>query len=80
MFTVKTNSLREVGPRDRDGATSFAVGETTTTVYEGTDARAAVAALELLGVGVSVEVTYPGHVRSCMNKPALWSDILESAE
>lgn len=43
------------------------------------DAGSTVAYLKALGVGRSVEVRTEGWIRSCMNKPALWADIMSDA-
>lgn len=70
VFKVYRSSVREVGPRDRNGASSFVIGEQETCVFEG-DKAGAIAALRAIPIGASVAVRYPGGLRSCMNKPAL---------
>ena len=40
------------------------------------DAGSTVAYLKALGIGRSVEIRTEGWIRSCMNKPALWTDIM----
>lgn len=71
MIKVYLNSVREAAPPDRNGARSFVIGERETEVYSG-DKAGAVEFLKGIGVGHSVAVRYPGGLRSCMNKPALW--------
>lgn len=78
MFKVYSNSVRENAPRDCNGARSIVIGERETLVFEG-DAAGAIAALKAIGIGASVAVRYPGGIRSCMNKPALWADIAARA-
>jgi hypothetical protein len=51
------------------------IERTNPAIYEG-DAIGAADFLEAMGVdGRSVEVRHPGGIRSCMNKPGLWSDL-----
>lgn len=68
---VYSESVREVGAADRNGARSFVIGERSSLAYEG-DKAGAVAALKAIGVGASVAVRHENGIRSCMNKPALW--------
>lgn len=70
MFKVYRSSVREAGPRDRNGATSVVIGEKDTLIYEG-DKAGAIETLRAIPIGASVAVRYPGGLRSCMNKPAL---------
>jgi hypothetical protein len=76
-FKVYTASIRN-NPRCSDGTRSIVIGESEFLIFEGT-AAGAIFALRQLGVGVSVAVRYPGGLRSCMNKPALWADIAAMA-
>jgi hypothetical protein len=78
MFKVYCNSVRQIGPVCSDGTRSIVIGETGTEIYSG-NAAGAIFALRQLGVGASVAVRYPGGLRSCMNKPALWADIAAMA-
>lgn len=83
-FEIRSNSV---------SATMTAHGEVSAIIracdapplYTG-DAGKAVAFLKALGVGASVEVRCKPDdgkgwrwIRSCMNKPALWADIMASA-
>lgn len=79
-MTIKVylSSVREVGPRDRNGATSVIIGEDDTRVHEG-DAASAAEALRAIPIGMSVCVRHPGGLRSCMNKPSLWDWVSQLA-
>jgi hypothetical protein len=68
---VYNSSVREVGPRDPWGASSYIIGEQDTLTYEG-DKAGAINHLMNIPVGTSVAVRYGGGIRSCMNKPDLW--------
>lgn len=58
-----------------DGTQSTLIESERIPEYVGTAAGAA-DYLEARGVdGRGVEVRYPGGIRSCMNKPALWADL-----
>jgi hypothetical protein len=71
MITVYVQSVREVGPRDINGATSIAIGERQSAIFTGSGLEAA-EVLRTLPVGLSVAVRHAGGLRSCMNKPSLW--------
>jgi hypothetical protein len=74
MIKVYVSSVREIGPRDRNGATSIVIGERDTLVFEGSAKRAA-KVLARMPVGISVAVRHANGLRSCLNKPGLWLDI-----
>lgn len=73
MFKVYLNSVRASLP-DLYVARSVIIGERETCIYAG-DQQGALDALRALPIGISVAVRYPGGLRSCMNKQALWADI-----
>lgn len=72
MIRLYSQSVREAGPRDINGATSIVIGERETLFFEG-EAHEAAETLRALPVGISVAVRHPGGLRSCMNKPDLWT-------
>ena len=76
MISIYSCSIREVGPRDINGASSFAIGERATLMCETTHPWVAAVVLQHLDLGSSVAVRHSGGVRSCMNKPSLWDDVL----
>ena len=76
MIEVRNESVRENGPVCRDGTRSMVIGETGEVIYRGENRQEAVKALMALGIGFSVSVRHPQGIRSCMNKPALWNDVL----
>ena len=76
MIKVYSSSVREAGPRDINGATSIVIGERGTLVCETNDPATAIVELRKLGIGASVAVRHSGGLRSCMNKPSLWADVL----
>jgi hypothetical protein len=79
MFKVYLDSVRQSLP-DSEGATLTVIGEFETLAFEG-DAIAAADYLQYaVPIGKSVCVRYPGGLRSCMNKPALWADIRKRAD
>lgn len=78
LIRVRRNDVREFAPRCSDGSLAVLIDcDNGALVYEGTSRVEAVAALQKLGIGVSVTVDHPCGMRSCMNKPALWRDVLE---
>ena len=70
MIKVYVSSVREMGPRDINGASSFVIGERDTLVFEGS-AKLAATLLASMPLGISVAVRHAGGLRSCMNKPQL---------
>jgi hypothetical protein len=76
LIEVRQNRVTELGPRDRNGASSYVIETLRNVVYSGTSREDAVAALKGLPIGSSVEVRHPKGLRSCMNKPMLWADVL----
>ena len=76
MIQIYSSSVRELGPRDIDGASSFIIGERDTLILATDCPCEARTALQRLGVGASVAIRHSLGLRSCMNKPSLWGDVL----
>lgn len=70
------DAVTEIGPRDRHGASSFKIERAAGPVYSGTSRIDAANCLRALPIGQPVEVRTPRNIRSCMNKPGLWDDVL----
>ena len=79
MIQIYSSSVRELGPRDINDATSIVIGERDTLLLATNDPNEARQALLRLGIGASVAVRHSGGLRSCMNKPSLWDDVLTYA-
>ena len=73
MISVYLDSIREQGPRDRFGATSWVIGEVSNLVFTGEPNAAALYLERDIPVGTSVCVRHKNGLRSCMNKPSLWA-------
>ena len=73
MISVYLDSIREQGPRDRFGATSWVIVEVSNLVFTGEPNAAALYLERDIPVGTSVCVRHKNGLRSCMNKPSLWA-------
>ena len=74
MVKVYIPSIRASEP-DPCGARLVVIGERESLAFEGGAAECADYLETRVPVGQSVAVRHPGGIRSCMNKPALWSDV-----
>jgi hypothetical protein len=74
MVKVYLDSVRASEP-DSDGCRLITIGEQSALAFEGTPQEAAIYLAQSVRVGTSVAVRHAGGIRSCMNKPSLWSDV-----
>lgn len=75
MIKIYRQSVRHSAPDD-SGARLTVIGEVETLEFEGTAIAAADYLETRIPIGASVAVRHAGGIRSCMNKPSLWLDVL----
>ena len=75
MIKIYRQSVRHSAPDDR-GARLTVIGEAETLEFEGSAIAAAEYLQTQIPIGASVAVRHTGGLRSCMNKPSLWLDVL----